>query len=329
MIISAFDKVQFYNSPNLKDWTYLSDFGKGQGSVGFPLECPDLFQLPVDSDQNNKKWVITVSVDGGSPYGGTGTKYFIGQFDGKIFINDNSPNLTLWLNYGRDSYAGVTWSDYPRNNIQRLFIGWMSNNDYAKDVPATTFRGSMTLPRTMKLKTLPEGIRLVSEPVPELRDLRHLDKVIGAENVIISPNCNLLDGKSGKTLEILAEFGIYSNTTASEFGFKVRKVDSKETVVGYETNTFEMFVDRSKSGYEFRNDNGKRHKVKLLPIDGKVKLHIFIDWASIEVFGNDGTRTITDLIFPPMNAAGIELYALKGNVKLISLAIYELRSIYD
>ena len=329
MIVSSFDKVQIYNSPNLKEWTHASDFGKDQGSRGLPRECPDLFQLPVDDHLNNKKWVMIVNVGGMSPHGGSGTQYFIGQFDGKTFINDNSPNSTLWLDYGRDNYAGVTWSDHPKNNVQRLFIGWMSNTNYANDVPATTFRSAMTLPRTLKLKTLPEGLRLVSEPVPELRDIRHWNKVIAAENVIISSDFNLLAGKSGKTLEILADFQADDSTTASEFGFKVRKGDSKETVVGYAMNTSEMFVDRSKSGsFVFPNDNGKRHTAPLRPIDGKVTLHIFLDWASVEVFGNNGRSTITDTIFPPENATSIELYALKGNVKLISLVIYELRSIY-
>ncbi len=132
MTLAAHDNVRFYSSPNLKDWIFESEFGKGIGAHGGVWECPDLFPMELDGTQ---KWVLLVSLNDGGPNGGSGTQYFIGDFDGKTFINDNSKNQILWLDYGRDNYAGVTWSDIPDEDGRRIFMGWMSNWSYAEVVP--------------------------------------------------------------------------------------------------------------------------------------------------------------------------------------------------
>ncbi len=334
MILSARDRVHIYTSPNLKDWTFASEFGHDQGSRGrgLPWECPDLFELKIDGDPSRSKWVMLVSVQQDAPYGGSGTQYFIGDFDGARFTNDNTADTILWLDYGRDNYAGVTWSDHPQNASQRLLVGWMSNWDYAQGVPAYTFRSAMTLPRVLKLKRLDadKGLRLVSQPVPELQSLRQGEPLRMAQDQWVEGSSNLLEGLSGETFEIVAEFQVDRATTTTEFGFKLRQGNNMETVVGYAVKPAAMFVDRTRSGeFKFWGDDGKRHDAPLTPADGKIKLHIFVDRTSVEVFGNDGRQVITDIIFPPPDAKGMMLYATGGRVRLNSLAVYPLRGFYE
>jgi fructan beta-fructosidase len=211
-----------------------------------------------------------------------------------------------------------------------LFLGWMNDWDYAQGVPAYTFRSAMTLPRVLKLRAFDEGLRLVSQPVPELASLRQGEPLRTMQDTWVEGGRNPLLGLSGETLEILAEFQVDGATTASEFGFKLRQGDGKETVVGYEVQPGAMFVDRTRSGeFEFRGDNGRRHDAPLAPAAGKIELHIFLDRTSVEVFGNDGQRVITDTMFPPPNAKGVALYATDGRVRLTSLAIHRLQGFYE
>jgi fructan beta-fructosidase len=330
MILSARDRVRLYTSPDLKQWTFASEFGEGQGARGLPWECPDLFPLEVDGDPGRTKWVMLVSVQKDAPHGGSGTQYFVGDFDGARFTNDNPADTVLWLDYGRDNYAGVTWSDHPDNARQRLLLGWMSNWDYAQGVPAYTFRSAMTLPRVLKLKRFPEGLRLVSEPAPALERLRRGAPLRTAQDSWVESGGNLLEGLSGETLEILAEFQVDDATTASEFGFRLRQGDGKETVVGYEVQPAAMFVDRTRSGeFVFKGDDGQRHTAPLAPEAGKVAFRIFLDRTSVELFGNGGRQVITDIVFPPPDAKGMSLYATGGRVRLVSLAVHELGGFYE
>ncbi|MGF6952118.1 sucrose-6-phosphate hydrolase SacC (GH32 family) [Neobacillus sp. B4I6] len=225
MAISAGDRVYFYNSPDLKSWTKVSEFGNHDGSHTGTWECPDLFALPVDGDPTKIKWVLAVSISEGAPSGGSGMQYFIGDFDGKNFTNANDPSKVLWADYGADFYAAVTWSDV--SDGRRLLLGWMNNWKYGQDIPTSSFRGSMSIPRELGLSTVDgEGIRLTQKPVKELESLRGTPQVF--ENKVLTPGENLLSNVSGDTFEIMADFDLNS-ATATEFGFKVRKGDSGET----------------------------------------------------------------------------------------------------
>ncbi len=323
MILAVHDRVELYTSADLKSWTYASEFGDGHGARGLPWECPDLFPLPVNGDPEQTKWAMLVSVGQGAPYGGSGTQYFIGDFDGRQFTSDNPADRILWLDYGRDNYAGVTWSDHPDNARQRLFIGWMSNWDYANDVPTTHFRSAMTLPRVLTLKSFPEGVRLVTRPLPALATLRRQPELLKLRDLRLDGS---LDLPPGETLEIEAEFRLEGN--AAEFGFRLRQGGGCETVVGYSPDAASLFVDRSRSGsFAFKNDRG-RHAAPLEPDDGVVGLHLFLDRTSVEVFGNGGRQVITGQIFPPPEAVGAEVYASQGAVTLRRLTVHQLGRIH-
>ncbi|WP_449538881.1 glycoside hydrolase family 32 protein [Ferdinandcohnia sp. Marseille-Q9671] len=323
MILAAGQSVRLYTSSDLKTWDFASEFGAKDGSHLGVWECPDLFELPVDGNEENKKWVLLVSI-GAEPHipEGSRTQYFIGDFDGKTFTNIYAADTTLWIDKGRDNYAGVSWSDIPVQDNRRIYLGWMSNWKYANVTPTREWRSSMTIPRVLSLKTLVEGIRLVQTPVEELSDLRSSSFLLSDR--IVTPGENLLKELKGDTFEIIAEFELCG---ASEFGFKVRKAAREETLIGYNINNETLFIDRINSGdCEFHDDFSGKHEGHLTPNKNKIKLHLFVDWSSVEVFGNDGELVITDLIFPKEDGQDIELYAIGGEVIVRSLEYYELTS---
>jgi sucrose-6-phosphate hydrolase SacC (GH32 family) len=166
--------VAFYQSADLKSWELLSEFTNKNGTDGI-WECPDLFPLPVNNNPADIKWVLIVSVNPGGITGGSGTHYFIGDWNGKEFIADD--RTTRWLDYGRDNYAGVTFNDAPDN--RRIYIAWMNNWDYAKEIPANPARGSMTIPRELSLVTIDGKVSLLQKPVIVKNQSPHSEKHAG------------------------------------------------------------------------------------------------------------------------------------------------------
>jgi fructan beta-fructosidase len=323
LVLAAGQTVRIYTSPNLITWEFASEFGEGHGSHQGVWECPDLFELTVDEKTNQKKWVLFVSIGDDSKYKeGSRTQYFIGEFDGKAFSNLHTPETTLWIDHGRDNYAGVSWSDVPVEDGRRIYVGWMSNWRYANVTPTKEWRSAMTIPRVLGLKTTEEGIRLIQKPVRELQGLRK-DKIF-LQNEVVIPGVNILDNVNSNTFEIIAQFEM---GTATEFGFKVCQSDKEETIVGYDLENQKMFVDRTNSGEaNFHVAFAGKHESYLEPKDNKIALHLFVDQSSVELFGNDGVSVITDLIFPSSDSKQIEIYAKDGEVRLNSLQIYTLKS---
>lgn len=324
MVLAAGDRLFLYHSADLKAWTFASEFGAQEGSHDGVWECPDLFELPVEGGDGASKWVLIVSIgdDPACPEGSR-TQYFTGSFDGLAFTNDNPAETVLWLDHGRDNYAGVTWSDAPGLESERLFIGWMNNWKYANLIPTDGWRGAMTLTRKLTLRQEPEGVRLVQKAVDGLRQLR----LPGSEwqNERISPDLGLPAGQNVGLLELEAEFEL---DTASEFGFKIL-AGCKETVIGYDAASGELFIDRSDSGImDFHKEFGCRHAAPLKAKDGRIKLQLWLDRSSVEVFADEGGLVMTDQLFPQEGWEGIELYAQGGEVLLLSLRMHPLRSIY-
>lgn len=200
----------------------------------------------------------------------------------------------------------------------------MSNWKYAQVTPTESWRSAMTIPRSLGLISRKDQIIVVQQPVHELNQLK--SGIYKWDETIIDPGQNLLSVLDLPYFELEAEFELQ---TAVEFGFKVRASDISETVVGYEVEKQEIFVDRSYSGeVSFHSDFSGRHAVKVETLDRRLKLHILVDTSSIEVFAGEGEAVITDLIFPGEKDQGLEIYALQGSVKLISLNISPLKSIW-
>lgn len=174
VLANALEKeMLIFTSPNMKQWTLQSSFGKGIGAQDGVWECPDLFQLNV-SNTGEKKWVLLCNINPGGIQGGSATQYFIGEFDGKTFKADTDANgniPTKWMDYGKDHYATVSWSDAP--DKRRTVIGWMSNWQYAAEIPTMQFRSANTLPRDLSLFRYSDGqYYLASAPSPEMLNLR-------------------------------------------------------------------------------------------------------------------------------------------------------------
>lgn len=265
-------KVSFYTSKDLKSWQRLSDFGQ-IGAVDGDWECPDLFPLKIDEDNEKIKWVLLISINPGGLTGGSGTQYFIGDWNGREFTADDTQ--TRWLDYGRDNYAGITFNDAPSG--RRLFIGWMNNWDYAKDFQATPWCGEMTLPRELTLTVRNNELALASNPVVEL------EKYFADE--ISSEIC-------GEVLEIKASILISENKSTR---IRVSDENNNYFEFGFDAKNQSLFLDRQKAWNEILSSG-----IHSAPIAGSEKmldLRVIIDRSSVEIFAAGGTRTITDLVF--------------------------------
>ncbi|MCM3789757.1 glycoside hydrolase family 32 protein [Domibacillus indicus] len=325
MVLATGQTISIYTSPDLKEWTFASEFGENQGFHEGVWECPDLFELPVDGDPSASKWVLLVSVGDHPDFAeGSRTQYFIGEFNGTAFSNENSEGTTLWLDYGRDNYAGVSWSDIPHSDSRRVYIGWMSNWKYANLTPSTKWRGAMTLPRTLSLASSKQGIRLVQSPVEELKALRS-QSILLKENEVIDQT-EAVYMPEANTYELEAEFHIGD---VAVFGFSLCTSSTEKTIVGYDVKSEQLFMDRTASGQiDFHEGFAAKHQAVLSPKEGKIKLRIFVDWSSVEVFANDGEVAMTDLIFPDSDSRTIEVFAGNGQVTLISLTVHPLKRIW-
>jgi fructan beta-fructosidase len=318
-------KAVFFDSRNLKNWTFRSSFEIESNDKG-QWECPDLFELSVDGNSQNKRWVLVVNRNPGAPAGGTGTRYFVGSFDGAHFVNETPASQELWADYGKDFYATNSFSDLPPRDGRRVWIGWISNWQYANREPTAIWRGAQSLPRELSLTQFSDGIRLVQKPVAETNTLRERE-LLQLSNVSVPMAMQTIHLKDvrGETLEIEAEF---SPGEAKEIGFRLGKGGSEETLLGFTPEKKEIFVDRTHSGFvSFAPEFSGRHKA-VLRQNSRLKLHAFLDRSSLEVFVNDGEVVLTDRIYPSPGSDGIELYSEAGKGKVLSLSIWKLGSIW-
>lgn len=324
MILASGRSVLLYHSGNLKDWTFGSAFGEGVGINDGVWECPDLFLLPVDGDPSRTKWVMFVSV-GGRPKETEGslTQYFIGEFDGQTFVNDNPPDTVLRLDHGRDNYAGVSWSDMPDEDGRRIYLAWMSNQKYCTVTPADGWRSAMTVPRELSLTTRLGRIGLVQKPVRELERLRR--PILSLQEASLADAQSQLGGLGAglDSFEMTAEF---APGPTGDFAITVRASASERTVVGYRADRNELFVDRTRSGIiDFQENFAAVHTVKLETAGEPIKLQLYVDRCSVELFVNDGIAVVTDLIFPEPDATGLGLDASgDGEVQLRRLELFKL-----
>jgi len=320
-------KVQFYESSNLKEWSLMSTFGPAGATSGI-WECPDLFQLPVDGNPNDTRWVLQVDLNPGSIAGGSGGQYFVGVFDGTTFTRTDAaePGEANWVDYGKDFYAAIDWANLPDADGRHIWVGWMNNWQYAQDIPTYPWRSAQSIPRTLALRSTGDGVRLVQQPVRELHALRDIHNRIADRSIPEGTHLLGSEGITGRAMEIVAEFEV---GTADEVGLKVRMGGTEETLVAYDVRAEEVFVDRSRSGADaFSAAFAGRHDGPLPLENGRVKLHLFVDWSSVEVFANEGHTVITDRIFPAPERQDVALYAEGGAARLVAMDVWNLRSIW-
>lgn len=276
LTLAVKDHVEFFSSPDLKQWTKLSEFGKEIGNHGGVWECPDFF--PLTDEHGSQRWVLLSSINPGGPQGGSATQYFIGSFDGKKFTPQD--NVTRWIDHGADNYAGVTWSDIIQADGRRLFLGWMSNWQYANIVPTGVWRSAMTLPREIQLILRNNTYELRFQPVAEL------DGVLGREEEA-TDSASLPSGG----------FRLRFNAKGSE-GFELSFSNGMSERLGISFAEGKLTVDRRKSGRtSFSDGFAAAHAVDLSGIDME-NVELWMDAASVEIFINSGERVMTELVFP-------------------------------
>ena len=354
MIVSADKETRFYKSKNLKKWDYVSAFGKGLGQQPCQYECPDFFQLPVNGDEKNMKWVMTMNINPGCWFGGSATEYFVGDFDGKNFTCPDA-NEVKWLDWGKDHYATVTFSN---TGSRVLAITWMSNWQYANLTPFKQNRGANGLPRELKLYEK-NGKYYISEDVaPEALALRKSTKELGSQTV---------EGEkafAGATSGMEGAFEIEADVTADAngiAGIELYNNKRERTLIYIDMKEGKVVMDRTESGLTDFGKQSVPHDIELawdkqraaegkqpariensinykndfalatwaplsLCQDGKKTFHldIFADKSSIELFVDGGRIAMTNLVFPVAPYENVKLYSQGGKAEFQNMKIHTL-----
>jgi fructan beta-fructosidase len=303
-------KVLIYGSPDLKQWKRLSEFGPA-GATGGQWECPELFEVPLDG-KGEARWVLKVGLNPGALAGGSGEQYFVGRFDGERFQNENPSTTTLWTDYGKDCYCALTFNNLPKAQAP-LMVGWMNNWQYADRVPTSPWRGQMTLARKLALRTTAEGIRLIQQPADGLAALRETP----------TPVHESMSG-TGHQFQFAS---IVPLGTAKEVGWKVLAKDGTFTNIGYDRRNSVLFMDRKHSGdVGFSSDFPARTEAPLKLNGNTLRLNVVVDRNSVEVFAEDGRVTMTNLVFAPGAADGLQFYANGGKAGVVSGSLWKLKT---
>lgn len=318
MMLAVGQEIQIYSSPNLKDWKKESSFGTMQGAHGGVWECPDLVEVPVEGTKE-KKWVLICNINPSGPFGGSATQYFVGHFDGKVFVNE-SPTLTKWMDWGKDNYATVTWSNAPAGRC--IALGWMSNWQYANNVPTTQYRSTNTIARDLTLYKVDEELYLRSKPSAEIEKARGKKINLPAFKVsgIHEVESLLTDNNGAYELDMIIE-----NAGSSKIAFSLVNGKGEKVSMYYDVVRKQFVMDRSVSGVvDFSRDFPA---VTVAPVDNTDTIHLrlFVDRSSIEAFGEDGKFVMTNLVFPaePYNKLIFESEENGYTVK--SLDVYRLQ----
>lgn len=326
VLANALEKeMLIFTSPNMKQWTLQSSFGKGIGAQDGVWECPDLFQLNV-SNTGEKKWVLLCNINPGGIQGGSATQYFIGEFDGKTFKADTDANgniPTKWMDYGKDHYATVSWSDAP--DKRRTVIEWMSNWQYAAEIPTMQFRSANTLPRDLSLFRYSDGqYYLASAPSPEMLNLRDHS---------INKSTRFSVGKKVKTFSLptkndgICEIVMDLDTRrSSKVTMTLTNKQQEKVIMTYDAQNAQLSFDRTQSGLvNFSQDFPSVTVNPTYSENGKVSLRIFIDRSSIEVFEKEGRFVQTNLVFPTSPYTTLSLQSNGGMARVSNFKVYSLK----
>ncbi len=313
IIMAVNDRVHIYSSSNMKEWNLESEFGMGIGAHGGVWECPDLFPLKVEGT-DIIKWVMLVSINPGEPNSGSATQYFTGEFDGHKFIPDNS-NIR-WIDWGRDDYAGVTWSNIPGRDGRRLFIGWMSNWEYATVVPTTVWRNAATIPRELSLIAENGNYILISKPVRELTKLRSESDTVSIKSQSFTGEKEISTGEiSLMQSELLFDFK-FLDTRVDSLGIILENGLKERFITGYSAAQKQFYIDRRVSGNSGFSKNFATISKAPYFAGTDLKLHMFVDASSVELFVDDGRLVMTSLVFPTEKFTRLILFSKNGNVIL-------------
>ena len=286
LILAAGQEMRIYSSKDLKDWKYESSFGKEYGNHSGVWECPDLFEIK-NEKLNIKNWVLICNINPGGPFGGSATQYFVGQFDGHKFTCESMPKVTKWMDYGKDHYATVSFYNAPEN--RRVVLAWMSNWQYANQVPTKQYRSGNSIPRDLGLFTCGEETYVSVVPSQEMLALR------GEKIKKPTEACEIIVDMKSQTEIVL------SNAKGEQVTMK------------YDASKQTFSMDRTKSGDVSFSEAFPCETVA--PTYGTIKqLRIFIDRCSIEAFDAEGKMAMTNLVFPSEPYTNIKVKGGKATI---------------
>ncbi len=342
MIVSADKEMRFYASQNLKDWEYMSAFGKGYGAQPNQFECPDFIQLPVDGNKNKMKWVMLVNINPGCMFGGSATEYFVGDFDGKEFTCDTKLEVVKWLDYGKDHYAAVCISNTGERIIS---IPWMSNWQYANVTPIRQYRGANGLPRELSLYTKDGQIYVAADVVKEVealrKDTRSFDPITVKDEYKIDEIVPQTDGAYELEMDI-------TPNTSGVAGFDLMNAKGEVAKIYLDMKSGKLVMDRTASGLvafgeksephaketddhrktmsvNYQNDFALGTWAPLSLCEGKTyHLNVFVDKCSVEIFVDGGRIAMTNLVFPTEPYNMLRFYTESGEAQVSNLKIYKL-----
>ena len=346
MIVSADKNMRFYSSTDLKEWTYLSQFGEGYGAQPNQFECPDFVQLPVDGSKDNMKWVMIVNINPGCMFGGSATEYFVGTFDGKAFKCDTKPQVTKWLDYGKDHYAAVCISNTGDRTIA---LPWMSNWQYANITPIKQYRGANGLPRELTLYTKDGQTYVAANVVPEAKALRKDSRAV--EGFSLNGEHRIDNLTDGTDCAVELEMDITPGS-AQTVGFDLLNEKGEKVKIYLDMKAGRLVMDRTESGItqldgpnkgnydvhvketddhrkslsvNYQNDFALGTWAPLALCNGKTyHLDIFVDKCSVEIFVDGGRIAMTNLVFPTRPYDGLRFYSEGGQATVNNLTIHSL-----
>ena len=318
MILAVGQHMEIYSSVNLKEWKKESEFGAMQGAHGGVWECPDLVEIPVEGTRE-KKWVLICNLNPGGPFGGSAAQYFVGSFDGKKFVNE-SPTQTKWMDWGKDNYATVTWNNAPDGRC--IALGWMSNWQYANNVPTRQYRSANTLARDLTLYREGQELYLKSTPSVEVKKAR--GKKVSIPSFRVSEKHEMVnlfeDNQGAYEVEILIQ-----NAGASKIAFCLLNDKGEKVSMYYDLNRKQFVMDRSESGTVDFSKDFPAVTVAPANVDKELTLRLFVDRSSIEAFGEDGKFVMTNLVFPSQPYVKMCFEADKNGYAVKTLNVYKLQ----
>lgn len=344
MIVSADKNMRFYSSTNLKDWQYLSQFGEGYGAQPNQFECPDFVQLPVDGDKSRMKWVMIVNINPGCLFGGSATEYFVGDFDGKTFRCDDAPSVTKWLDYGKDHYATVCFSN---TGSRVVAVPWMSNWQYANATPNCQYRGANALPRELSLFSKDGSVYMAANAVKETAKLRRDTQSLGSFTVGGERLIRPLPTGEGGACELTLSL---TPGQATRTGFELLNDRGEKVDIYFDLTRQRLVMDRTQSGLVHLDRHGEmnvheketdEHRKRLsvnyvndfalgtwAPLslcEGKTyQVQVFVDKTSVEIFVDGGRIAMTNLVFPTTPYNALRFYSQGGESSVGQLTVHRL-----
>jgi sucrose-6-phosphate hydrolase SacC (GH32 family) len=304
-------KVRLYSSPDLKQWTELSDFGP-TGSTDGEWECPTMIDVPHQRSEATT-WALKVGINPGAPQGGSGEQYFLGGFDGTHFTQSADKGAHGWTNYGKDDYCAISFNHLPKSEPRPILLGWMSNWQYAGKLPTSPWRGQMSLPRRVAWLRDSDGIALTQQPVIEPLRSTHGIITTARELTRTAPFELALRFKP----EARGTHGLRLYTDAEHY-----------TEIAFDNTKREFYIDRTHSSDITIAPNFPARTATPLAPSRAHDLHVIVDTISVEAFAQQGSIAMTNLIFPASPKNRIVFFSSETDRPEVKGDVWELKSIW-